>query len=91
MVAVFTLAILYEGLKTFREYLVFRDWQHWNTHRTKRRQSKSIQDVSRDSSDEEEDGTNDHTFVLGKRRRGRKCHRRSKGYALFIATVVPCS
>ncbi len=32
IVAVFFMAVLYEAIKTFREYLVFMDWKHWSTH-----------------------------------------------------------
>ena len=38
MVAVFLLAILYEGLKTLREYLIYVDLKHWQDHKKSRRQ-----------------------------------------------------
>lgn len=38
VVAVFLLAILYEGLKTLREYLIYVDLKHWQDHKKSRRQ-----------------------------------------------------
>lgn len=35
IVAVFLLALLYEGLKTLREYLIFWDYKHWHKHTKK--------------------------------------------------------
>jgi len=47
----FLLAILYEGLKTFREYLVYVDMKHWKKHNQK---------ASRDCSD----NNGDKTFLI---------------------------
>lgn len=32
VIAVFCMAVLYEGLKTLREYLVYLDYKHWSSH-----------------------------------------------------------
>ena len=70
VVVVFLLAILYEGLKTFREYLVYRDWKHWNDHQVK----KSCQGGggSLDSLDEDDDVAdmdNSCSIMLNKKKR----------------------
>ena len=55
--AVFLLAIMYEGLKTLREYLVYRDWKHWNSHKpaSKKRCIPSVAGGSMDSLDNDDD------------------------------------
>lgn len=58
IVAVFILAILYEGLKTLREYLVFMDWKHSKP----RREVNSPQ--SSDSGDEDVGSTNEQSFIF---------------------------
>lgn len=66
MIAVFLLAVLYEGLKTLREYLVYRDWKHWNDHKAK----KYCPGNSLDSLDDDEDQvSNSHALIMSKKRR----------------------
>ena len=83
VVAVFLLAILYEGLKTLREYLVFMDWQHSRGHSNRSRNRSSIQrciqSTEQDSDSEEgENERSDQSFILAKKNRVT----RKKGYVL---------
>lgn len=54
IIVVFFMGIFYEGLKTFREYLVYRDWKHYDEHSRPRRCHD----------DDDDDDSNDrHTFL----------------------------
>lgn len=81
VVAVFLLAILYEGLKTLREYLVFMDWRH-SRQNTSTGKAVSPRINSSDSDDEEEEGEKrctDQSFILARNGRRQSAPRRRKG------------
>lgn len=79
MIAVFLLAILYEGIKTLREYLVFMDWRHSRQHKRRKTALRSIQEnESEEEEEEEEKGRGEQAFILAKKRR--KLPSRRKGY-----------
>ncbi len=42
----FILAILYEGLKTLREYLIYLDMKHWKKHNRGRGSGRSCRSTS---------------------------------------------
>lgn len=88
VVAVFLLAVLYEGLKTLREYLVFMDWRHSNQHTGKvaALKRRSLQQ----SDSEEEEGRkecNDQSFILASKRQRRTTSRRRKGVKYYSISV----
>ena len=79
------LALLYEGLKTLREYLVFKDWQNWNSHRKRQRQCRAGRNSSSDQDEEEEEeeegiAEDERTFVMADKRKSKRLPRRKKGY-----------
>jgi hypothetical protein len=78
VVAVFLLAILYEGLKTLREYLVFMDWQHSHRHKAPAARC-AVQGSGSESDEDEEEEERNRTFILAKKR-SRVTSRRRKGY-----------
>ena len=83
MIAVFLLAVLYEGLKTLREYLVFMDWRHSHQHKAKGAPRCSTRES--DSEEEEEEGEGGRrgerqSFILAKKRRTRTSSSRRKGW-----------
>ena len=83
ILAVFLLAILYEGMKTFREYLVFKDWQNWNQHR---RRKRAQAEESSEGEDGEDSPTGECTLALTKKRRGeRKVIRRKPGLTRCVS------
>ncbi len=49
ILASFCLAVLYEGLKSLREYLVYLDYNHWNKH------TKTPRHLQDDDEDDETD------------------------------------
>ena len=69
VIAVFLMAILYEGVKTLREYLVYRDWKHWNDHHKAKKHGRS---GDLDSLDDDEDldtvGSGRTTLIMNRQR-----------------------
>lgn len=104
VVAVFLLAILYEGLKTFREYLVFMDWRHSHQHAKDKAALAALHSVQESESEEEgeedDKGCTDQSFILARMARKRRrslAYSRRKGYvgkgrlACMLAPDTPTS
>ena len=50
IIASFLLALLYEGLKTLREYLIYWDYSHWRKHSRQKTQANLTADHTDKSS-----------------------------------------
>ncbi len=68
VVAVFLMGVLYEGLKTLREYLVYRDWKHWDSHNAKKYSNNTTGSLD-NLNDEDDDLTNGHTLIMSEKMR----------------------
>ena len=75
--AVFFMAVLYEGLKTLREYLVYRDWRHWKDHTS--RHECSLRPIH----DDDDDDTDRGTLIPSQRRQHKN---KDKGYVCVTST-----
>ena len=83
VVAVFLMAVLYEGLKTLREYLVYMDWQYSRRHSRQHAGLSCVQNGRMQDNSSSDDDDDDDEGEEGKMMGG---HGRRAGGQSFILT-----